>query len=214
MIKSKIATVALCVGLISTSVMAKGGHHNNQGNSNNTSYVENVVNTSVFSELSDQQKDDIIFMYQDEKMARDVYTVLGELWDSNVFVNIQKAEQKHMDSVKTLLDKYSLPIPVIEDEIGVFENSTIQAMYDQLVEQGKESLEEAIRVGILIEETDIADLEARLTDTPEDIKAVYENLLHGSYNHLNAFNRVLDTTQTTTTQRGGKQGSQGRHGRQ
>ncbi len=43
-------------------------------------------------------------------------------------------------------------------------------------------------MGVLIEQTDIADLQARLAQTDNaDIQLVYNNLLNGSYNHLSAF---------------------------
>ena len=45
-----------------------------------------------------------------------------------------------------------------------------------------------LKVGMFIEETDIADLEAWIASTTyRYIKKVYSNLLGGSYNHLDAF---------------------------
>ena len=45
-----------------------------------------------------------------------------------------------------------------------------------------------LKVGVFIEETDIADLGAGIASTTRrDIKKVYSNLLRGSYNHLDAF---------------------------
>jgi hypothetical protein len=35
------------------------------------------------------------------------------------------------------------------------------------------------------------DLEEKIVDTPNDIEAVYQNLLNGSYNHLNAFSKQI-----------------------
>ena len=43
------------------------------------------------------------------------------------------------------------------------------------------------------DEVDIADLtEILATELPEDLELVYENLLKGSYNHLDAFQAQLD----------------------
>ena len=58
-----------------------------------------------------------------------------------------------------------------------------------MIEKGSESLLSAIEVGIAIEELDIKDLEELIsqTDNPTIIR-VYENLLAGSENHLEAFN--------------------------
>ncbi len=161
-----------------------------------------IVSTSVFASdtalLTSTQQADLIFMYQEEKVARDVYNVLGEQWSSRTFANIQKSEQRHMDAIKNLLKKYNLPVPVIEDLEGVFENEELQALYDELVEQGGRSLTDALSVGVLVEETDIADLESRMVDAPKDIVDVYSKLLKGSNNHLLAFNRVLDRSATSS----------------
>ena len=210
----KIIAIALTAGLISTLSLARGGHGHQGHHQNNTqhnTYLNQVVNSTPIAKLTGQQKEDLIFMYQEEKMARDVYKTLGDIWGANIFYNIQNSEQKHMDAIKSLLEKYSIPVPVI-DETGVFENAELQDLYNQLVEQGKTSLEEAYNVGVLIEETDIEDLQAKIVGVPDDINTVYSNLLNGSYHHLNAFNRMLDNLSSQTTG-GNQKGGHGGHGR-
>ncbi len=50
----------------------------------------------------------------------------------------------------------------------------------------------ALKVGIGIEELDIADLEEYISGTDNaDLRRVYANLLRGSENHLRAFERLL-----------------------
>jgi hypothetical protein len=192
--KKQILTIALCAGLISTISFARGGYHGGYSNYNQNqaqTYSALIVATTPVAELTQVQKDDLLFMYDEEKVARDVYRTLGDLWGVNTFYNIQNAEQTHMDALKLLLDKYSLSVDV-NDTTGVFKNEELQALYDQLIKQGSVSVEDALEIGVLIEETDIADLQAKIVDTPSDIEATYQNLLNGSYNHLNAFNRALD----------------------
>jgi hypothetical protein len=144
-------------------------------------------------ELSQDERDGLIHMRIEEKLARDVYIVMGDLWNHKVFLNIQLSEQKHMDAVKRLLDRYSVPDPLITDSIGVFPDPQFQQLYYQLVQQGNQSLQEALLVGKAIEELDIADLEYQLSfvDNP-DIIRVYQNLKAASENHLAAFLRSLD----------------------
>ena len=38
--------------------------------------------------MSDNEKEDVMYMLEEEKLARDVYLTLGEKWDSQVFQNI------------------------------------------------------------------------------------------------------------------------------
>jgi hypothetical protein len=143
-------------------------------------------------ELSEAEQTTLLFMREEEKMARDVYITLYEVWQTPVFVNISKAEQQHMDQIKLLLDNYDLPDPALE-ESGVFTNADIQGLYDSLVERGKSSQIEALQVGALIEEVDIADLQKALSETENPVlETVYTNLMNGSYNHLRSFARNIE----------------------
>ncbi len=79
----------------------------------------------------------------------------------------------------------------VADTAGVFNNTDLQKLYDDLTLQGSQSLVDALKVGGAIEEIDILDLKERLQQTDqEDIRQVFESLLAGSYNHLNAFSSV------------------------
>jgi len=144
------------------------------------------------AEISEAEVTTLSFMREEEKMARDVYITLYEVWQTPIFANISKAEQQHMDKIKSLLDSYELPDPASE-ETGVFTNPDIQALYDSLVERGRISQIEALQVGALIEEVDIADLQNALAETENPaLERVYTNLMNGSYNHLRSFVRNIE----------------------
>ncbi len=128
----------------------------------------------------------LLWMREEEKLARDVYLALADLWDVRVFANIARSEQSHMDALETLLDRYDLEDPVGANPVGVFSDPQIQALYDDLLARGRASLVEALAVGATIEDLDIVDLRERASDVA-DIARVYENLEMGSANHLRAF---------------------------
>jgi len=181
--------------------------------------------TPAVAPLTDVEIANILCMREEEKLARDVYLVLSEMWDCPVFVNISEAEQRHMDAIGLLITKYGLDDPVGEDELGVFQDGHLAELYEKFVTQGAESLMAALEVGNSIEETDITDLKAALEETTAgDVTWVFENLLRGSTNHLSAFNRLIangGTCPATTcwrqTATGNRQverlASQGRAGR-
>lgn len=150
----------------------------------------------VASSLSVQLQNDLLYMWEEEKLARDVYLTLYEKWGAKIFINIaNNAEQTHINSVKSMIDKYQVATTNYANYTarGVFLNNDLQNLYNTLVAQGSVSVVEAYKVGQLIEITDIADLDMRLvpTDLPADIRAVYENLRRGSQSHLAAFNKQL-----------------------
>lgn len=143
--------------------------------------------------ITQDEIDGLIHMRIEEKLARDVYTVMGSTYNAQVFLNIKLSEQAHMDAVKRMLVKHSIPDPLTSDEVGVFPDPVFQALYDQYITQGNVSLYEALLAGKAIEELDIADLEDQLTNvvTNPGIIRLYTNLKAGSTNHLAAFNKNL-----------------------
>jgi hypothetical protein len=163
------------------------GGNGNGGNGNGGYGGGQLQLTSIPpSDLTADESAALLYMREEEKLARDVYNQMFTLWGQRTFQNIASSEQTHMDQVKLLLDRYGLADPALDP--GKFADPTLQALYDQLSAQGSVSLAEALKVGVLIEQTDIADLQARLAQTDNaDIQLVYNNLLNGSYNHLSAF---------------------------
>jgi hypothetical protein len=140
--------------------------------------------------LSADELEDLLLMREEEKVARDVYIRLFEQWGMRPFDNISGAEQAHMDAMLALLEHYGEADPARGLTVGQFRRADLQTLHDDLVRQGLQSRAAAVRVGLLIEELDITDLQkaARRTDKPQ-IRAVYAELERGSRNHLRAFYR-------------------------
>ncbi|AHL21887.1 DUF2202 domain-containing protein [Thermococcus nautili] len=153
-----------------------------------------MVNVSAYpaQNLSQDEIEAILYMREEEKLARDVYLTLYNETGLPIFNNIARSEQTHMDMVLELIKKYNLTDPVAGMGVGEFNSTEMQELYEKLVAQGSESEVEALKVGALIEEIDIKDLDEWLKRTDnEDIKAVFESLRSGSENHLRAFTRLL-----------------------
>ena len=149
-------------------------------------------NVSVVA-LTAKQKGLLLFMYQEEKVARDVYIGLGKKYPTaQTFSNILLSEQTHMDSVERLCIKYGVNIAnVNEAEVGVFVLPELQALHDTLLAKGLVSLTEGLKVGVAIEEKDIKDLTEAMVGMPTDVVNVFTNLRNGSYSHLSAFQNAL-----------------------
>jgi hypothetical protein len=157
-----------------------------------SSVSQSAVTQPPQGELTSDESAGLLFMREEEKLAHDVYLFLFNQWGVNIFQNIAKSEQTHTDSVKTLLDYYSLSDPAAGKAAGEFTNPTLQGLYDQLTAQGSQSLADAIKVGGAIEEIDILDLQKQTAlTTHADIQLVYQNLEKGSRNHLRSFSNTL-----------------------
>ncbi|MBU1099343.1 MAG: DUF2202 domain-containing protein [Bacteroidetes bacterium] len=168
-----------------------------------TASVSELAKVDIASaDLTDEVANGIIFMREEEKLARDVYSYFYEKYQARIFTNISRSETRHMSSVKTLLERYELEDPITEDVSGQFVNAELQELYNTLVEQGNESLAAALEVGAIIEEVDILDLLSNLglVDAANpDIVSVYANLGKGSESHLKAFVRNLSAQGITYT---------------
>lgn len=143
--------------------------------------------------LSQIEIDGILLMREEEKLARDVYEVLGEEWGVKVFSNITRSEQTHINAVLGLLELYSIEDPLGgNDEVGSFTSEEMQTLYDDFIAKGSKTREDALLVGATIEDLDIYDLEVLMGQTEnEDLLRVYQNLQKGSRNHMRAFNKQI-----------------------
>lgn len=152
------------------------------------------------TDLSTTEADALVFMREEEKLARNVYQLLYAQWGQTVFTNIATSEQQHMDAVALLLTRYGLPDPAAGTAAGVFVDPALQQMFDALMAQGRTSLVAALTVGATIEDLDIKDLQIRLAQTDNaDVQLVFNELMKGSRNHLRAFISQLTNLGVTYT---------------
>ena len=146
--------------------------------------------TAATPTVSAAVKAQLIYLIQEEKLARDVYAALAKTTSINKFANITKSEQTHMDQLKVILKTYGIKDPTLTLKAGVFVDKKLTALYKTLMTKGALSSVDAIAVGVLIEQTDIKDINTLSESiTQADIKLVLANLLKGSENHLAAFSR-------------------------
>ncbi|HRI88200.1 MAG TPA: DUF2202 domain-containing protein, partial [Candidatus Hydrogenedentes bacterium] len=150
--------------------------------------LEAVLSSTPASSLTKEEAEGLLLMREEEKLAYDVYVVLGAKWGPQPFQSISSAELTHIDAVKMLLDRYQLSDPADASIPGHFKNATLQSLYNDFVAKGERSRVDALTIGATIEDLDIYDLERLARETElQDLQMVYANLARGSRNHLRAF---------------------------
>ncbi len=158
--------------------------------------IETAIRDIEPGTLSVEEKEGILLMREEEKLARDVYLTLYEKWNIPVFLNIANSEETHMDAMELLIERYGLNDPVSDESAsyrGTYAREEFNQLYTELTEKGLVSYQAALEVGALIEDLDIADLQKLLSESRnDDVKVVYQNLLKGSRNHLRSFVRQLE----------------------
>jgi hypothetical protein len=196
MSKFSLKILPIFVGTLLFAGCGMGGKGGNGSKSQNLSDISKNLESISSSELSSFEEKSLLLIREEEKLARDVYLYLDAKWGDEVknFKNISEAEQIHSDSVKLLLDRYSLEDPMAENQtLGIFANEELQNLYNELSEKGSKSLVEALIVGATIEDLDIYDIETEMENIDnEDILYIYRNLVLGSENHMRAFMKKLE----------------------
>jgi len=168
------------------------------------------------STLTQELKDAIAYMGNEERLAYDVYMNLYEYHMTNgtqiaQLQNIaSRSEQTHVGIVQSIVQKYDLGADDLTDITdGVADNNVsfedmprgeydipaIQDLYDALYTKGTVSPQDALEVGCLVEVTDINDLDHYLTLAQDseaaDVQIAFEVLRDGSYSHYWAFDKGL-----------------------
>ena len=145
--------------------------------------TDSTVDTSTLAEM-------LTFIFQEEKLAHDLYVQLASTSGAQQFQNVLNSESTHISLVQGLLATYNVVDPTIGLAEGEFVDQELQALYDSLLASGSIDRAGAIAAGIAVEEKDIADIEVMLaSELPSDVASVLERLLSGSQNHLAAFQR-------------------------
>lgn len=166
---------------------------NEQANlSQSLANIKTAVNNLPVETLDSAEKERILFIREEEKLAYDVYQTMYDKFGVKIFQNIPNSELSHMEAMLVIINKYQLIDPMDTNPCGKFEDPDLQLLYTTLVNQGNVSLLTAYQVGAKIEELDIFDLNKSIAVTNnQDVKLVYDFLNKGSRNHLRSFFKNL-----------------------
>ncbi|MEX2104134.1 MAG: ferritin family protein, partial [Bacilli bacterium] len=120
----------------------------------------------------------LTYAIQDEYLAQARYdAIIQKFGDVRTFIQIREAEQRHINAILPLFEKYQTPLP--------------QNITGTLV-SAPDTLKNAYAIGVQGEIDNIAMYEKFLTyDLPSDMRAVFTQLRDASRNHLAAFERGL-----------------------
>ena len=183
-----LATTLLVASRAVTPLTALAG--NGKGNGGRPATAG--ASTTALVPLTQDEIDTLLWMREEEKLARDVYIKMTEYYPVDIFSNIAAAEQKHFDAIGRKLDQYGIT-DVALDGVGDFYNSDLQQMYNEFVQDGQVGYVEALFVGVAIEEADLVDLTVAIDETDSrPLKRTYSRLLIGSQHHLDSFIKLLE----------------------
>ena len=149
-----------------------GGKPEDVGSGTQHLTPEEIANQTPTYELTDEQKYALAYMWNEEKLAKDVYLALHALTQEQVLYTIAtQSETEHEALVEALVQKYDINITNLEDytisyseeelhalPAGQFAVPEVQTLYNTLYEKGQQSVVDALKVGCMVEVTDVNDL--------------------------------------------------------
>ena len=173
-----------------TDIQDDGTQIEDEGSDTDTDDVD-TDDTDTDDVLSEQSAD-LLFIREEEKLARDVYDVLGAQYGTQIFQNIRKSEQGHMEALLPHILRLGLTDPIVDDSTGAFTNPDLTALYETLIDQGDVDLVAALTVGATIEDLDIVDIANAIVRADDaELITTYERLMCGSRNHLRSYTTQL-----------------------
>jgi len=187
--KKIIFSTILFSTLMATGCMGNGYGQGNRGISSSTpstSYSSSSLSSSLKSSLA--------YMYDEERLAKEVYLAIYQKQPVKQLSKIaSKAEVRHIDAVKKLAQKYGVATPY--QKVGKYQSSHIETLFNQLYTKGIRSKKDAREVGCMVEVIDVDDLNRYMDEAQranaQDLLQTYSFLRKGSYNHYWAFDRGL-----------------------
>jgi len=198
-----VGTVFMVIGCGGDNTFEK---KDNGAKSGLPSSVEDAINKPA-SVLTQDLKDSIAYMYNEEGLAYDVYTNIYKVQAVKQLTNIAtNSEIKHIDAVNELAIKYDLNMTTYDPTLEPYSNEGIgdgkysikhiQDLYDTLYAKGVKSKQDALEVGCMVEVVDIDDLDTYIAQAKEanasDVLDIFTFLINGSYTHYWAFNDGLE----------------------
>lgn len=191
------------------ALLLLSGCGDNATKSDNNTTVSSASTEIVYnaSELNSTQREEVVFMYNEEKLAKELYATLYTLYGTKTFTNIStRSETKHQLEMQTMLQRYDINFLDPTNKERSFQQSDLetvafaqfsvdelQNLYDTLYAKAAQTEQDALEVGCMVEVTDVNDLTIAIADTEgfSLLQESYIKLRNGSYNHYHAFDSAL-----------------------
>ena len=135
--------------------------------------------------LTEKEISTITNLIGKEKIARDVYENFYAQYKNNLFGNIAKRKQKHIDIWKNILAKQNI---LVEENETLAETETLK---NQFISEGTDELS-ALKTAVKIEELNFNDIDiVRRNSHKKEILEATKGIECGTRNHLLVFYQDL-----------------------
>ena len=96
--------------LVAAMAVVTGSATAVQAANQNCGGLVEIIATLPYEEVDSAELSHLMLMREEEKLARDIYAAMDEMWDMRIFGQIMWAEQNHMNALFALFEKYDLDL--------------------------------------------------------------------------------------------------------
>lgn len=148
--------------------------------------VNMASNDGSSKSLSSVEQNDLRFMAEKAKLMKNVYQVMYNTYQTDLFKAIADCKEKHMTLIAVRLDKYDVENPIAYLGEDQYANTSLQQAYDEFVAERPTDLTQSMLYLKGLEEEHITCIETSLAQIEgnEDIVNVYNLCLIETQAHL------------------------------
>ena len=147
-----------------------------------SSYINRILRMKKYP-LDETQKQKLLYLYEKEKMIRDILVMISHKYDYQFIPYIASLTQIHLSILNKFFIKYNIPIPNSTKLVGKFDNQDIQKEYFSLLHKSLQNKKIAAKLSVRFMSDLVYLYRKDIHNMPIDIKRM---LLK-----LNAFNKKI-----------------------
>ena len=146
-------------------------------------YIQRILKMPK-GEISEQQKENLLYLYEKEKMIRDTLLILHKKYKYEFMPYIATLTQQHLFILNQFFKKYEIQTPKDSEFVGKFDNVSIQQEYQKLLTESLKNKKIAAKLSVKFMNDLVREYQKVVFNgVPNDIKRM---LLK-----LNAFNKKV-----------------------
>ena len=153
------------------------------------------------SGLSMEETESLKFTAEQEKLSVELYLYAFSAYNLPIFQEIANKKTRHLTEVRAVMEDLDVEDPTEGIGVGVFNNTEIQTLYNQMRSRIEEGQNNAFIAALTVEESIIHFSGISLSETSNNtLIELYEAIICGSKNHFRTFYSELTTSKSYVSQ--------------
>lgn len=153
-----------------------------------------ILLTPLFSDehLSNEEKESVKYVVESEKLSRDMYLKLYEIWELEIFNASHKIDITHFNAIKLFAINEKIVEEGFNGKPGVYSSPYFNRLYKDFSETANKSFYDALYVAATMEEMAIFDImEYEVNTKNKELAKLLLDLKYGAMGNLRKLNKEI-----------------------